>query len=127
MNELSSGSLCIVRRQTMANPFRILTGMGLLIFSICALAQTNVTGYIFGRVLLESGEPASSALVTIENAQTGLQRALPAREDGSFRFPALPIGSYSILIEAAGFVSAEQKELAVNVAFQPNRKNWRSM
>ncbi len=79
------------------------------------VAQSNTVGFIYGHVRLENTQPASEALVTITNAQTGLQRAVTTREDGSYRFPALPIGSYSILIEASGYIAAEHTELTVNV------------
>lgn len=99
----------------MVGPFRVMMGMVLLVLTVGAFAQTNVTGHIFGRASLESGEAASSSLVTIVNLQTGATRTLPTREDGNFRFTALPVGEYSILIESAGYQSVEQEALSVNV------------
>jgi hypothetical protein len=85
-------------------------------------AQSNAAGSIFGQVTLEGGQPASEALITIVNDQTGLQKALPARADGSFRFSALPIGTYSVLIETNGYIAIELKSLAVNVGVGTNTR-----
>jgi len=79
------------------------------------LAQTNVTGYIYGQVRTESGDPVPAASVTIVNAQTGLTRSLAARSNGSYRFPALPIGTYSILVEATDFLSVAHDALMVSI------------
>jgi hypothetical protein len=84
------------------------------------VAQSNTVGFIYGHVRLENTQPASEALVTITNAQTGLQRAVATREDGSYRFPALPIGTYSILIEANGYIAAEHAEITVSVGTGTN-------
>jgi hypothetical protein len=98
----------------MVKPLHILAGVVLLILSFGLSAQSNTTGFIFGRIITDDGESARNALITISNLQSGTQRALPAREDGSFRFTALPIGRYSILIEADGYSEVEE-ELTVNV------------
>jgi hypothetical protein len=82
---------------------------------VSVFSQSNTSGHIFGQVRLESGQPASNATITIVNAQTGQQRTLSARANGSFRFPALPIGTYSILIEAQDYISSEHAALTVNV------------
>jgi len=84
------------------------------------LAQSNTTGYIYGQVGLEKSQPASLAIVTITNAQTGQKRAISTRKDGSFRFAALPIGSYSILIESSGYTAVEDSEIIVRVGTGTN-------
>jgi hypothetical protein len=83
-------------------------------------AQSNAAGYIFGQVMLDSGQPATEAQITIVNSRTGLQRTLPARKDGSFRFSALPVGVYSVLIETDGYPAIEHEVLAVNVGMGTN-------
>ena len=42
----------------MADPFRILTGMALLISTFCAFALSKVTGNNFGRIQWVGGKPA---------------------------------------------------------------------
>ena len=42
----------------MADPFRILTGMALLISTFCASALSKVTGNNFGRIQWVGGKPA---------------------------------------------------------------------
>ena len=78
-------------------------------------ARTNTTGYIFGQVRLESGGPPGLASVTIVDRKNGRERSALTREDGSFRFSALPIGAYSIQVESDGYASAQLDELWVNI------------
>ncbi len=78
-------------------------------------AQTNTTGYVNGSVRLEDGTGVAGAHVVITNLQTGLQRSQETRDSGAFRFPALPIGDYSLSVEAEGYGTAARQDLRVAV------------
>jgi hypothetical protein len=66
------------------------------------LAQTP-TGTIVGTVTDPSGAVISSAVITIENIDTRLNRTSITDSDGTYTAPALPAGAYEIRAEAVGF------------------------
>src|ERR1700736_3514199 len=79
-----------------------------------AFAQ-NATGTILGVVKDTQGGAVAGATVTIRNTETGLTRSLTTGEDGSYRAPALPVGTYSIKVEKPGFKSSTHDGLTLNV------------
>jgi outer membrane receptor protein involved in Fe transport len=68
-----------------------------------------------GRVVDSSGSAVPGVTVTATNTQTGLTRSTVTSGDGSYRFPSLPIGIYSVTAELSGFakVTTENVELTV--------------
>jgi hypothetical protein len=75
---------------------------------------TNAT--LGGNVTDSTGAAVAQAKVTIENRDFGLSKTASTTAEGSFLFPALPIGSYRISVEKAGFREYVQSGvvLAVN-------------
>lgn len=63
-----------------------------LCFSGSLLAQTNITGSIYG-----SAQPGNT--VVIRNLDTGLTRTVTVGEDGKFRALALPNGRYQVELQ----------------------------
>jgi hypothetical protein len=62
-----------------------------------------LNGQIEGTVLDQTGAAVSSATITATNIETGANRSVITDENGVFRFPLLPLGSYRIAAEAANF------------------------
>jgi Carboxypeptidase regulatory-like domain len=93
-----------------------------------AFAQT-FRGTILGTVSDSSGAAVPGATVTIKNLDTGLSRTVATQEDGSYAAPELPLGSYSVTVEKAGFKSGVvtgvkvevSKESRVDVTLQPGQ------
>ncbi len=81
-----------------------------------AFAQSGTTS-LRGTVSDKSGATISGAKVTLTNEAQGVQRDAVTSATGSYEFPALPPGKYSISIEMAGFRKFDHKnlELLVNV------------
>lgn len=80
----------------------------LLVFVVSGWAQT--TGSIEGLVNDSEGKPIPGVTVTISSeALTGGPRTAYTNEQGVFRFPSVPVGTYSVEAAGAGFekVSAE--------------------
>jgi hypothetical protein len=50
----------------------------------------------------------------VNNAATGLTRETTSGADGTYVFPLLPIGTYTIATEASGFRRFEQTGIQVN-------------
>src|SRR5215470_8369859 len=75
---------------------------GLLLLPAAARAQVT-TADLVGRVRDGSGAVVAGAAVTIENLGTAATRSMPASDQGDYVFNLLPIGQYSIKVEAARF------------------------
>jgi hypothetical protein len=78
-------------------------------------AQT-FRGTILGIVTDATGGAVPGATVTVRNVNTGLLRATETQGDGSYRVPELPIGSYDVTIEKAGFQTSITSGVKVDVA-----------
>src|ERR1700680_3592188 len=74
----------------------------LILAAIPAAAQLP-TGTILGAVRDASGASIPGAMVTLRNTDTNLTKAAVTEQDGSYRFPELPVGHYEIKAEAPGF------------------------
>ena len=67
-----------------------------------ALAQEN-TATITGQVQDSSGASVANVTVKARNVQTGFERSIVTSNNGEYTLPLLPIGSYDVSTEAAGF------------------------
>jgi hypothetical protein len=81
---------------------------GVLLFAIMAVpivvGQTQaINGSIRGRVSDPVGAPVAEAAVKVENTQTGFNRTVNTGDDGYYVIANLPLGSYVVSIEKAGF------------------------
>ena len=79
------------------------------------LAQAQTTGTILGTVEDESGAVIPNATIQVENEAIALQRRTQSREDGSYVFPALPVGNYVITAEASGFARFQSSPLELEI------------
>jgi Carboxypeptidase regulatory-like domain len=67
-----------------------------------AYAQST-TGTIQGSIRDEQSAVIPGATVTIRNIDTNLVRSVVSGTDGAFRFPNLPVGDYTLVVDLAGF------------------------
>src|SRR6266403_398328 len=74
----------------------------LLPFSSAITAQT-FRGTILGTVTDSTGASIAGAAVAVKNVNTGLSRTVTTSDDGTYSVPELPIGTYSVTVEKAGF------------------------
>jgi len=74
------------------------------------------TGTLHGTVQDASGLPIAGAKVTATLQQRGLVRNGTTDTDGNYVLPALPVGTYSVAVESAGFNTFQQSgiELTAN-------------
>jgi hypothetical protein len=86
----------------------------LSLFSAIALFGQD-RGTITGVITDTAGASVPEAKVTITNPRTGLNQSTMTGGDGSFSVPYLPVGSYTVAVEKAGFRKAEATGIAVNV------------
>jgi hypothetical protein len=92
----------------------------LLMFLVCAATAFGQlpVGTILGTVKDSSGAFVAGAQLTIRNQDTGLTRTTVSGADGSYRFDALPVGSYEIRTEQAGFRTEVRSGITLFVAQQ---------
>jgi hypothetical protein len=85
----------------------LVLGMGVSV----ARAQ-SIQGTILGTVRDSTGALIPGSTVTVRNVETGFTRTGTTEANGSYRFPALSVGTYEIRAQQEGF----QAELRTNVA-----------
>src|SRR6267154_1606134 len=91
--------------------------VALLIFSLTAVgirAQSSTTS-IHGTVTDKSGASMSGANITLTNPEQALTRQMNSGPAGEYEFVALPPGTYTLRVEAAGFRKFEQTHLQLLV------------
>lgn len=81
---------------------------------ITAQAQT-VSAKIVGTITDPSGAVVAGAKVSAGNLETNQVRCATSATDGNYEFPFLPIGRYTLDVEAAGFQKAAVKEFQLYV------------
>lgn len=75
----------------------------LLMTSTMLFGQAGTEGSILGTVHDATGAVVPQAQVTVTNLATGLKRTVAADGAGNFEVLALPVGTYSVTVTAAGF------------------------
>jgi hypothetical protein len=92
-----------------------------LIAAVCtnlALAQ-SATGTIAGNVTDSSGSPIPHAKVTATNTDTNVTRNATTAQDGSYSVLFLPVGTYRVDVDVAGFKKFEQTGIVLEVNRNP--------
>ena len=82
-----------------------------------AYAQVDAGG-IRGTVADSSGALVSGAKVTLTSEGSGLSSEATTASDGNYAFTPIKIGSYTLVVEAAGFRKATQQGIKVDVQQQ---------
>ena len=96
-----------------------------LLLSLCSLiahAQTAGTASIQGTVSDPTGAAVPNAKVTVTNTDTATSRITSTDGAGLFSLPNIPVGAYSLTVEAAGFSGFTQMgvlEVGNNVQINP--------
>src|SRR6266852_4153277 len=101
--------------------FRAIRTLTLVLFSLALFAGASTyaqtfRGTILGSVTDSSGAAVPGATVTIKNVDTGLVRTVTTSDDGSYSAPELPIGTYSVSVEKAGFMLGVVTGIKVEVS-----------
>ena len=87
-----------------------------LFATVACRAQDAATGAIAGVVYDPSGALIASATVNATEDQTHLSRSAQVSSQGVFRFSFLPPGTYSAVVQAAGFKQGSMHAIHVNVS-----------
>ncbi|HEX6718058.1 MAG TPA: TonB-dependent receptor [Pyrinomonadaceae bacterium] len=76
-------------------------------------AQGNAT--LTGAVTDPNGAVVAGATVKAVNVGTNVSTDTQTTNDGNYRFPTLPVGTYKISVEASGFKSAQVENVVLTV------------
>jgi hypothetical protein len=82
--------------------------------SLAASAQ-NTSASVRGTVTDGQGAAIAGANVTLVNVDTADSRSEKSDRDGSYNFPSLPIGRYTLTVTMDGFKTFEEKDVLVHV------------
>ena len=105
-----------VRRESLRRS--MLWVIAVLILAVIAVAAQLPTGTILGTVKDSSGASIAGATVTLRNTDTNLTKMATTEQDGSYRFPELPVGHYEMTASAAGFRTETRTGLNLEVTQQ---------
>jgi hypothetical protein len=91
--------------------------------SAAAAGAQTTTARLTGTVTDPSGAAVSNAQISIRNLATGQERVVTSNSDGLYVAVSLQPGTYDVLITAAGFANAENKNVVLAVG-QEVTKNF---
>ena len=100
--------------RTLLHPFALLFAGLAILLGFAAQAQV-VSGTIAGTVTDPSGAVVANAHVLVHNDDTGVQRSLTSSNSGNFTAAAIPIGSYTVTVDATSFASYKRTGIVLTV------------
>ena len=106
------------RENTMSSPIQRLIRISFTALALIAqaIAQGGATGAVTGVVQDSSGAFIANAEVRITNQATKVpERTVKTGADGSFTAPLLPVGTYTVSIQSAGFARSDFSDVVVRV------------
>jgi hypothetical protein len=90
--------------------------LAILMFAgFASIHAQQTTGSIVGTVKDQTGAVVNNATVKATNAETGFSRSAPTNSYGEYRIDYLPVGGYTVELEAAGFKRFVQQNIVLNV------------
>jgi hypothetical protein len=87
--------------------FTFVVGVLVMIFTASALAQVT-GGRVTGSVTDATGAVVPGSTITLRSKATGQVLTTQTTDAGSYEFPNVPVGEYTITIEKSGFASVTQ-------------------
>ena len=86
------------------------------LFPLCVWSQVANTGSVQGTVADQTGGMLPGATLTLRNVATGATEAAESDTSGTFRFPIVPVGRYTLAVTKTGFKSYLHDEFPVYAA-----------
>jgi hypothetical protein len=87
-----------------------------VLLAFCAsLVHGQATASFSGTISDKAGAVISGSSVRVTSQATGLTRDVKTDDSGHYIIPLLPIGLYTLHVEAPGFAAAEQKDVRLQV------------
>ncbi|HZX11407.1 MAG TPA: carboxypeptidase regulatory-like domain-containing protein, partial [Acidobacteriota bacterium] len=86
-----------------------------LVLSPLLIAQSRETGAIVGTITDDEGEKLPGVTITLTGENLMGSRTTITDNQGNFRFPALPPGTYTVRAELDGFTTVRQENINLNI------------
>jgi len=93
----------------------ILVFAGILALMVSPALHGQATGSFSGNVTDKSSSGIPGAAVIVTSQTTGLSRDSKTDSSGHYLIPLLPVGTYTVHVDATGFQSAESKDLYLQI------------
>src|SRR5581483_10162082 len=93
----------------------LLGAVAMMLLSCASVFAQQTAGNITGRVLDQQGAAVPGVTVTARNPQTGFVRSEVSDAQGLYRLNAVPVGTYDVTAELAGFKTVVNKAIDVFV------------
>ena len=90
----------------------------LLVLGVANAFAQQQTGEIFGKAADTSGAILPGATVTVAGPALIQPRVAVTSETGTYRIPELPIGTYTVTFELAGFRTLALQDIKVTIGFR---------
>jgi len=100
---------------TKSHKILLLVVVWVLVLMISPAMHGQATGNFSGSVRDKSGSGVPGATVIATSQGTGLARDVKTDNAGHYLIPLLPVGNYTVHVDASGFQSAESKDLRLQV------------
>jgi hypothetical protein len=94
-----------------------LAALGLAPFLPLLNAQGPTTGAIDGTVTDTSHAVMAEAIITITSTALVTPQSTTTSPQGTYRFPSVPPGTYSLSVKAPGFSVANRREIVITAGF----------
>ncbi|HYE88446.1 MAG TPA: TonB-dependent receptor [Vicinamibacterales bacterium] len=90
----------------------------MLVLGVTNAVAQQQTGEIYGRAADTSGAVLPGATVTVAGPALIQPRVAVTSETGTYRIPELPIGTYTVTFELAGFKTTAVQDIRVTIGFR---------
>lgn len=94
---------------------RVVRAVGFLLALAALCAGQTSTSRILGTVTDSTGAVVPNATVTLINESTGITEKQQTTAAGLYSFPSVPVGTYTIRVEAPGFRTAVRPGIVLQV------------
>src|SRR4051812_26060965 len=105
---------------TMTRMVRLLLCVSLFAFFASASWAQGVFATLTGVVTDPSQSVVSGAKITLRNLESGSTRETVSNGEGFFTFASVPVGTYSVVIEASGFKTHKEDAIRLGGGEQRN-------
>ena len=86
------------------------------VFCTATLQGQTVQGVVTGTVVDSTGAVIPAADLTLTNDATNVSQEEKSGQDGSYRFPLVPPGTYTLTSKAGGFTTRQIKNIVVDAS-----------
>jgi hypothetical protein len=100
---------------SLTSPVLVIALSFLMLISVSSSLAQFTTARLSGVVTDQGGAAIPGADVSVQEVQTGFTQTVKTGSTGEYLFPSLPVGSYQLTIDKAGFTSFLQKGLVLTV------------